>query len=239
MSLSLFAIVLTIPLLLVSGGCPPGWEQYDTPDKCIAAFKEEMSWMAAYQYCISQRANLVSVHTAFQNFHIAIHITTNTLLFYKQSKITALAQQTAAACRYWIGLADIEGINNYTWYDGSTLDFQNWDKNQPPADSASTVVYFSLEAKNRWAATNFGAENNCFICEGSLNANLSANYSKRFSRMADPTFVFKKKPTICDSAKAKEKCGESAGLGFCLPSVKYHHQCYCHATKSLNPEGCK
>ncbi|VDD87491.1 unnamed protein product, partial [Enterobius vermicularis] len=133
--------------------CPVGWERYTgTADTCIAAYKKEMSWLDANNFCKSLRADLVSIHNSFQNLHAA-----------------TIAEKKFEACRYWIGLYNIDKDKKFKWTDKSSVDYTNWLQGEPPSVAEATTVYMSLQSRFRWVTTTEVAENNCFICEKRFN----------------------------------------------------------------------
>ncbi|XP_029976945.1 lactose-binding lectin l-2-like [Salarias fasciatus] len=101
-------------------GCPPFW--FNFKDRCYRYVAADKTWADAELYCVSQGANLVSIHSKEE------HNFVNWL-------IKGLNPQQNYT---WIGLSDVhkEGAwiwsdGAWMWSDGSRFDFAVWDVGQP------------------------------------------------------------------------------------------------------------
>uniref|UniRef100_A0A672HIM9 C-type lectin domain-containing protein n=2 Tax=Salarias fasciatus TaxID=181472 RepID=A0A672HIM9_SALFA len=118
---------------LQRGGCPLFW--YSFKDRCYRYFATDKTWADAEYYCVSQGANLVSIHSVqehnFVNWLIGI-------LDPEQSPT-------------WIGLNDVHKEGAWMWSDGSRFDFSIWDIGQPDnAGQTEHCGYTNSGEQFRW-----------------------------------------------------------------------------------------
>lgn len=93
-----------------------------------------MSWADAELHCVSQKANLVSLHSLEEHNFVQTLIQN----FDHSQQLT------------WIGLSDIQKEGAWMWSDGSSVDFALWDKGQPDncqGDEDCGVVNFGEARK--------------------------------------------------------------------------------------------
>uniref|UniRef100_A0AAZ1XPK4 C-type lectin domain-containing protein n=2 Tax=Oreochromis aureus TaxID=47969 RepID=A0AAZ1XPK4_OREAU len=82
-----------------------------------------MSWAEAELYCVSQRANLVCIHSEEE-----------------EEFVKSLIKNFDHAERYtWIGLSDIHKEGRWMWSDGCAVSFVYWHAGQP--DNAETIEH--------------------------------------------------------------------------------------------------
>ncbi|XP_044192370.1 lactose-binding lectin l-2-like [Thunnus albacares] len=100
-------------LKLQRGNCPMFW--YSFNDRCYKYVSTRMTWADAELYCVSQKANLVSIHSLGEhNF------------------VKSLIKNFDVAWRkVWIGLNDIPKEGRWMWSDGSAVDFVFWNSGEP------------------------------------------------------------------------------------------------------------
>ncbi|XP_030003830.1 lactose-binding lectin l-2-like [Sphaeramia orbicularis] len=98
---------------LQRGGCPPFWFNFN--GRCYKYVATELTWADAELHCVSQRANLVSIHSLEEhNF------------------VKSLIQNFDHAQGHtWIGLSDTHKEGAWMWSDGCPVDYVLWDKGQP------------------------------------------------------------------------------------------------------------
>ncbi|XP_053190407.1 lactose-binding lectin l-2-like [Scomber japonicus] len=101
------------PLKLQRGNCPPFW--YSFNNRCYKYIASQMTWADAELYCVSQTANLVSIHSQGENNFI-------------QSLISNFDPSQGYT---WIGLSDIHKEGRWMWSDGSAVNFVLWNKGEP------------------------------------------------------------------------------------------------------------
>uniref|UniRef100_A0A674B1I6 C-type lectin domain-containing protein n=1 Tax=Salmo trutta TaxID=8032 RepID=A0A674B1I6_SALTR len=93
---------------LSQNSCPMGW--YDFNGRCYKYVATPLNWPDAESYCLTQGANLVSVHSEAEHQFIKI-----------------LIQRFDPAERgTWMGLSDIHVEGRGMWSDGSKVDFIPW-----------------------------------------------------------------------------------------------------------------
>uniref|UniRef100_UPI003AAE4153 galactose-specific lectin nattectin-like n=1 Tax=Centroberyx gerrardi TaxID=166262 RepID=UPI003AAE4153 len=98
---------------LQRGSCPMFW--YSFSGRCYKYVATDMNWADAELHCVSQGANLVSVHSAGE-FNFVQNLIHN---FDPAMGFT------------WIGLSDIHKENGWMWSDGSKVVFTRWYAGQP------------------------------------------------------------------------------------------------------------
>ncbi|XP_074543393.1 galactose-specific lectin nattectin-like [Halichoeres trimaculatus] len=98
---------------LQRGGCPMFW--YNFNGRCYKYVATRMTWADAELHCVSQRANLVSIHSRDEdNFVKAL-----------------IKNFDPAEGRTWIGLSDRHKEGRWMWSDGSAVRFVSWANGQP------------------------------------------------------------------------------------------------------------
>ncbi|CAK6949575.1 lactose-binding lectin l-2-like [Scomber scombrus] len=101
------------PLMLQRGNCPPFW--FSFKGRCYKYVSTHMTWADAELYCVSQKANLVSIHSREE-----------------QNFVKSLIKNFDHAEGYtWIGLSDTQKEGRWMWSDGSAVDFVFWHSGQP------------------------------------------------------------------------------------------------------------
>uniref|UniRef100_A0A0N5AD08 C-type lectin domain-containing protein n=1 Tax=Syphacia muris TaxID=451379 RepID=A0A0N5AD08_9BILA len=222
---AIFTIVIFL-VALVEGHCPPGWQRYTgTPDKCIAAFTEEMPWINAYMYCNSRGANLVSIHSAFQNFHIA-----------NQS----LKDGTPAAVYYsletrnrWTASKDIAENNCFI------CEFSS----EKPSTSTTTTTAITFET-SYYTGDQTSTASDISETESSTSSSISKTAEATTSSAASDTSetesstssstITSRIPTPlpggcpCSRLEIRRRCGERDGRGTCIPVKGGSYTCYCY-----------
>ncbi|CAK6949576.1 lactose-binding lectin l-2-like [Scomber scombrus] len=101
------------PLMLQRGNCPPFWFSFN--GRCYKYVATDMTWCEAELYCVSEKANLVSIHS-----------------LEEQNFVKSLIKNfDHAEGRTWIGLSDVHNEGRWMWSDGCAVDFVFWDKGEP------------------------------------------------------------------------------------------------------------
>ncbi|XP_041823303.1 ladderlectin-like [Melanotaenia boesemani] len=98
---------------LLRGGCPVFW--YSFNGRCYKYVATLMTWADAELHCVSQGANLVSIHSQKEEDFVKLLI-----------KNFDPAQGVN-----WIGLTDAQQEGAWFWSDGSKVNFKFWNKGQP------------------------------------------------------------------------------------------------------------
>ncbi|KAJ0003256.1 hypothetical protein NQD34_008354, partial [Periophthalmus magnuspinnatus] len=98
---------------LERGDCPMFWYSYN--GRCYKYVATHMTWADAEMQCVSQGANLVSIHSVEENNFVKNLI---------QNFDHTLGQT-------WIGLSDIHLEGAWMWSDGCPLRFKLWNSEEP------------------------------------------------------------------------------------------------------------
>ncbi|XP_041665293.1 lactose-binding lectin l-2-like [Cheilinus undulatus] len=150
--LFLFGLALAAPptleepdMLVQRGGCPEFWFSFN--DRCYNYVATPKTWIDAELYCVSQRANLVSIHSqeeqAFVKSLIKNHDPT---------------QKPA-----WIGLSDIHSSGG-RWSDGTAVNFTFWCPNEPNnLGGNENCAHMNWCSLLRWNDISCG-NNYAFVC---------------------------------------------------------------------------
>ncbi|XP_029918826.1 galactose-specific lectin nattectin-like [Myripristis murdjan] len=98
---------------LERGSCPMFW--YSFNGRCYKYVATRMTWADAELHCVSEGANLVSLHSLDEH-NFVIHLIKN---FDPEQGST------------WIGLSDLHKEGRWMWSDGSKVNFTFWHSGQP------------------------------------------------------------------------------------------------------------
>ncbi|KAM3595902.1 uncharacterized protein V6R79_004905 [Siganus canaliculatus] len=98
---------------LQRGGCPPFWFGFN--GRCYKYVATRLTWADAELNCVSQRANLVSIHSLEEENFVKTLIKN----FDHTQSLT------------WIGLSDIHKEGSWMWSDGSAVNFAFWLRGEP------------------------------------------------------------------------------------------------------------
>ncbi|XP_026012357.1 lactose-binding lectin l-2-like [Astatotilapia calliptera] len=98
---------------LQHGNCPTFWWSFN--GRCYTYVATPMSWSDAEFHCLSQGANLVSIHN-----------------MEEENFVRSLIRNFDPAQRAsWIGLSDVHREGRWMWSDGSVVRFFNWNAGEP------------------------------------------------------------------------------------------------------------
>ncbi|XP_041823014.1 lactose-binding lectin l-2-like [Melanotaenia boesemani] len=98
---------------LQRGGCPMFW--YNFNGRCYKYAASRMTWADAELNCVSEGANLVSIHSQEEHDFV-------------QSLIKNFDHAQSPT---WIGLSDVHKEGTWMWSDGTKVDFTIWYEGQP------------------------------------------------------------------------------------------------------------
>ncbi|XP_041650065.1 lactose-binding lectin l-2-like [Cheilinus undulatus] len=133
--LSGLALVAVSPLAayeLEHGHCSSTW--YNFRGRCYKYMATRMTWSDAEHYCVSQRANLVSVHSEDEH---------NFVRFLIRSFDPAQG-------RTWMGLTDIHREGRWLWSDGCPANFFFWSAGEPNNKFNEDCAHFNFGSYRRW-----------------------------------------------------------------------------------------
>ncbi|XP_042291255.1 lactose-binding lectin l-2-like [Thunnus maccoyii] len=98
---------------LQRGNCPMFW--YSFNDRCYKYVSTRMTWADAELHCVSESANLVSIHS-----------------LEEQKFVKSLIKNFDHAEGFtWIGLSDTQKEGRWMWSDGSAVNFVFWNSGEP------------------------------------------------------------------------------------------------------------
>ncbi|XP_026011318.1 lactose-binding lectin l-2-like [Astatotilapia calliptera] len=118
---------------LLHGNCPPFW--YSFNGRCYKYVATHMSWADAELYCVSQRANLVSIYSREE-----------------EEFVKSLIKNFDHAERWtWIGLSDIHKEGRWMWSDGCAVSFVYWDTSEPNnSGTKEHCVHTNVREVKKW-----------------------------------------------------------------------------------------
>uniref|UniRef100_A0A3Q2PGB0 C-type lectin domain-containing protein n=1 Tax=Fundulus heteroclitus TaxID=8078 RepID=A0A3Q2PGB0_FUNHE len=118
---------------LLHGDCPVFW--YNFNGRCYKYVATLMTWADAELYCLSQGANLVSIHSLQEESFVKMLISN----FDPAQGIT------------WIGLSDAQRDGTFFWSDGSKLSFTYWNADEPNnAGEPEPCVHTNWDTARKW-----------------------------------------------------------------------------------------
>ncbi|XP_060949125.1 lactose-binding lectin l-2-like [Limanda limanda] len=95
------------------GNCPRFWFSFNS--RCYKYVATQMTWADAEFHCVSQGANLVSIHSLDE-----------------ENFVKALIKNFDHAEGFtWNGLSDVHKEGSWMWSDGSAVDFTFWLPGEP------------------------------------------------------------------------------------------------------------
>uniref|UniRef100_A0A3Q1GG68 Galactose-specific lectin nattectin-like n=2 Tax=Acanthochromis polyacanthus TaxID=80966 RepID=A0A3Q1GG68_9TELE len=98
---------------LQRGNCPAFWFSFN--GRCYKYMATPMTWARAELFCVSQGANLVSIHS-----------------IKEQNFVNSLIRNFDSAQTWtWIGLSDVHLEGRWMWSDGSKVNFVFWNTGEP------------------------------------------------------------------------------------------------------------
>ncbi|XP_059205973.1 lactose-binding lectin l-2-like [Centropristis striata] len=114
---------------LQRGFCPAFW--YSFNGRCYKYVSTRLTWADAELYCVSEGANLVSIHNVDEN-----------------NFVKSLIKNSDPSQGFtWIGLSDTQKEGGWMWSDGSAVKYFLWDAGQPS----------NYEGREHCVHKNFGA----------------------------------------------------------------------------------
>ncbi|XP_020487246.1 lactose-binding lectin l-2 [Labrus bergylta] len=117
---------------LQRAGCPMFW--YNFNGRCYKYISTPTTWADAELYCLSLRANLVSIHSLEEKNFVKLLIKN-----YDHSERWT-----------WIGLSDIHKEGNWMWSDGCQAKYFFWASGQPDNANGEHCVHYNLGIDLKW-----------------------------------------------------------------------------------------
>ncbi|CAK6949579.1 lactose-binding lectin l-2-like [Scomber scombrus] len=118
---------------LQRGNCPLFWFTFN--NRCYKYVSTLMNWADAELYCVSEKANLVSIHSQEE-----------------QNFVKSLINNfDHAEGRTWIGLSDKQKEETWMWSDGCAVDFVFWYSGEPNNIGGNeNCVHNNHEEDEKW-----------------------------------------------------------------------------------------
>ncbi|MED6256578.1 hypothetical protein ATANTOWER_029399 [Ataeniobius toweri] len=118
---------------LLRSGCPLFWYRFN--GRCYKYVATLMTWGEAEQHCLSQGANLVSIHSLQEESFVK----------------TLIRNFDPAQGVNWIGLTDAQKEGAYFWSDGSKFTFSFWNAGEPNnAGGPESCVHTNWGSARKW-----------------------------------------------------------------------------------------
>ncbi|XP_053302119.1 lactose-binding lectin l-2 [Pleuronectes platessa] len=115
------------------GNCPMFWFSFN--NRCYKYVAAQMTWADAELNCLSQGANLVSIHSLDEKNYIK----------------ALIKSFDPAEGKTWIGFSDNNKEGSWMWSDGSAVDFNFWAPGQPDnSHSSENCCYNNYETVKKW-----------------------------------------------------------------------------------------
>uniref|UniRef100_A0A671U5T3 Mannose receptor, C type 1b n=1 Tax=Sparus aurata TaxID=8175 RepID=A0A671U5T3_SPAAU len=110
--------------------CADGWKRVASRNFCYKSSSQRKSWYEARDYCRAIGGDLLSIHSAVD------------------------IQEDRRYSDAWIGLSAPDTNNGYVWSDGSPVNYQHWDDNEPNnhnnAESCAELRLYKLGRGGSW-----------------------------------------------------------------------------------------
>uniref|UniRef100_A0A914X105 C-type LECtin n=1 Tax=Plectus sambesii TaxID=2011161 RepID=A0A914X105_9BILA len=110
--------------------CPTTqWKYDETSNSCFLPSKHHSTFTDATTYCSGFNSTLVVIHS--QQIETAV----NTIVYYEDSRSV-----------WWIGLQRSSPQGNFTWVDGTPLNYTDWQSGQPSNTLGANCVGVFLKS---------------------------------------------------------------------------------------------
>uniref|UniRef100_A0A914YK85 C-type lectin domain-containing protein n=1 Tax=Panagrolaimus superbus TaxID=310955 RepID=A0A914YK85_9BILA len=126
--------------------CPD--ESYEWQRSCYFFENKSTGFADAESFCASMEGHLVAIHDGFTNTLISQKAQN----FFHESTVTD----------FWIGLTDLMILGNWTWMDGTYLNYTNWASNEPQNITGNFCAVVTL-SNGLWKADDCFKQNP-FVC---------------------------------------------------------------------------
>ena len=118
--------------------CEDSWELRPDSSDCYKATGRQLDWKETEEVCQMFGGNLASIHDSIKNDFV--------LKF-----AWAFTNQPI-----WIGYSNVYNDINYTWIDGSSVTYENWDHdNKEPRDPLCTDSCVKMNPLGKWISVDW------------------------------------------------------------------------------------
>ncbi|XP_035039049.1 lactose-binding lectin l-2-like [Hippoglossus stenolepis] len=113
--------------------CPMFWFSFN--NRCYKYVSTQMNWADAELHCLSEGANLVSIHSLDEHNFVK----------------TMIKNFDHAEGKTWIGLSDLHKEGSWMWSDGSAMDFTFWFSGEPNNNEGREhCCYNNISDDTKW-----------------------------------------------------------------------------------------
>ncbi|XP_033972086.1 lactose-binding lectin l-2-like [Trematomus bernacchii] len=118
---------------LERGSCRPFW--YSFNNRCYKYIATDMDWADAELHCVSEGANLVSIHSREEDNFVK----------------SLIKNYDPTEGWTWIGLSDTQKEGRLMWSDGCAAKFVSWSSGQPDnTGGTEDCVHTNYGPVNKW-----------------------------------------------------------------------------------------
>ncbi|XP_070702741.1 lactose-binding lectin l-2-like [Pempheris klunzingeri] len=117
---------------LLRGNCPMFWFNFN--GRCFKYVATRMTWADAELHCVSEGANLVSIHSLEEQKFVK----------------TLIKNFDHAEGRTWVGLSDIHKEGKWMWSDGCAVKFVFWSAGEPNNQGGENCVENNFGTHLKW-----------------------------------------------------------------------------------------
>ncbi|XP_076006194.1 ladderlectin-like [Genypterus blacodes] len=139
----------SLPVAAAYMPCPPFWNSFG--GRCYKFIATKKNWADAELFCVSEKANLVSVHSP-EEFAFVQRLIANTDPGQDPS---------------WIGLTDIYKQGAWMWSDGSSVDYTDWNTGEPNHQGDERCTHTMWGAEKKWN-DKLCSETYSFVCKNRM-----------------------------------------------------------------------
>uniref|UniRef100_A0A914CP89 C-type lectin domain-containing protein n=1 Tax=Acrobeloides nanus TaxID=290746 RepID=A0A914CP89_9BILA len=135
--------------------CDPTWTYFSETQDCYKAFTTKLDFTDANSTCISLGGHLVSIHSSSEEAFI----------------YTLAAQASSPSLQpdyFWLGLYAAT-YPNYSWLDGTPLDYTNWTMGAPSSTMYLCGYYIYKDPTPLWDNYYDCTSTYKFICQKASN----------------------------------------------------------------------
>ncbi|XP_057376781.1 C-type lectin 37Da-like [Daphnia carinata] len=125
-------------------------------DKCTCYVNQQLPWRKAFEFCKTNRKDLISIETAKDQADIESFLMPIILG-------DEVAQKTGGV---WTSGAQVPALDNYYWASKQKLvSFANWFYGEPNSDGTPQCIRITLTPEGTWATASCKEAHLPFICQ--------------------------------------------------------------------------
>ncbi|XP_056255080.1 lactose-binding lectin l-2-like [Seriola aureovittata] len=113
--------------------CPVFWFSFN--GRCYKYIATRLTWADAELHCVSEGANLVSIHSLVEDDFVK----------------SVIKNFDVAEGYTWLGLSDTQKEGGWMWSDGSAVNFKLWAPGEPNhAQENEDCVHNNVDNNKKW-----------------------------------------------------------------------------------------